>query len=409
MKRHTRCTAALASLAVSASCCFGWQKPCAADPLTVGEARVRVTGPMANPPDPFLGWGGFGWPGNIAQLPGGELLMCHSAGYWHVSFAEPRRIAEETRRRWLAGGWPLDVRAPTGGRSMLVRSADGGRTWSKPKTILDLPWDDGACGLLVCDDGTLVCSVNVQASWYGFDSAPRGFEEALGGLNTRQCVIRSNDGGRTWSEPIWIQSPGEFYERSHSQLIQLPSGAILWPTYCADAPSGPLFGAVHLSLDRGKTWRLLSTVRRKDQDVDEPALARLSDGRLTIVSRPDGGLFTSSDEGRSWTEAGRMVASGVVKAPRLFVLEDDTVVCVCTYNGSLHAFIRSPENGRWSKPIVIDRSAYGYPGGLLLADQSLLVSYTSSGRAPSDIYVVRLRVNDARDAIGFEPLPFAGP
>ena len=371
----------------------------AAKPRTIQQARVAVTGHDTNQPDPFPGWGGFAWPGNIVRLPDGQLMLVHSAGYWHVSFAEPRAIEPSLRKHWLAEGWPLDFPAPTGGRSMASRSRDSGRTWTKPQTVVDLPWDDGACGLLRCQDGTLLCFINVQASWYGYKKAPEAFRDELAGLNTRQCVVRSTDDGKTWSEPIWIASPGDFYERSHAQPIQLPDGAILWPTYCSESGSPSLFGAIHRSDDSGKTWRTVSTVRREGgTSVDEPAIARLDNGRLLMVCRPDGGVLYSKDEGASWQAAGSIVSRGKFKAPRLFVLKDGTVVCVCTY-GNLRVFLSLDRGASWTDPIPLDPSSYGYPGGIKLDDESILVSYCSSGRAPSRIYVVRFKVNTARDGI----------
>ncbi|SVD80381.1 uncharacterized protein METZ01_LOCUS433235, partial [marine metagenome] len=206
-----------------------------AAPLTIEKARVLVSGPGFNRPDAFPGRGEFSWAGNVQLLPDGELLLVHSMGYYHSSFAQPRLIEPKLRERWLKEGWPLDFPAPTGGRSMLTRSRDGGKTWSKPRTILDLKWDDGPCGLLRCDDGTLVCTVNVQASWYGYPEAPARFKDELGGANTAQCSIRSTDNGKTWSQPVFLKSPGTFYERSHVQLVQLPDGRILWPTYFSSA------------------------------------------------------------------------------------------------------------------------------------------------------------------------------
>ena len=85
-----------------------------AKPLTIDQTRVVVTGHDVNRPDPFPGRGKFSWPGNIQRLPSGELLLVHSAGYYHVSFAQPRLIEPTTRKRWLADGWPLDFPAPTG-------------------------------------------------------------------------------------------------------------------------------------------------------------------------------------------------------------------------------------------------------------------------------------------------------
>ena len=335
--------------------------------------------------------------------------MVHSMGYYHVSFAQPRRIEQKTRMRWLSQGWPLEFAAPTGGRSMLVRSKDGGRSWTRPETILDLPLDDSPCGLVRCQDGTLVCTVNVQASWYGFDQAPAEFRKDIDGLNTQQCVIRSIDNGKTWSKPIWLKSPGRFYERAHVQPILLPDGAILWPTYFSNAgTSAKLFGAIHRSDDSGATWRLVSTIRREGLsddvasetagNIDEPAIARLPDGRLFLITRPDGGYFFSNDLGKSWQYAGRLVSKGKFKAPRLLVLQDGTVVCVCTYS-TLSVFIGRKGGTDWTGPLALDSKAYGYPGGIKLADESMLISYCSSGRAPNSIRVLRFKIDESRTKV----------
>ena len=379
----------------------------------IAKLRVAVTGHDVNRPKPFPGRGKFAWPGNMARLPDGELLLVHSAGYYHVSFAEPRLIEPTTRKRWLKQGWPLDFSAPTGGRSMLSRSKDGGKTWSRPRTLIDLPWDDAPYGLLRCNNGTLLCFINVQASWYGFDKAPQRFRKDLSGLNTKQCVVRSTDNGKTWSKPIWLKSAGTFYERSHAQPIKQPNGDILWPTYFKNAGNDRLHGAVHRSTDAGKNWMLLATIRRGGNtrdtassasgNIDEPAIARLPDGRLFMITRPDGGYAFSKDNGKSWTFSGRLVTTGKFKAPRLFVLKDGTIVCVCTYRG-LTVFMGKNAGKSWTGPISLDASSYGYPGGLKLADDTLLVSYCSSGRAPNRIFVARFRANEKRDGIELLPV-----
>ena len=381
-------------------------KPASTSGLAAADARIVATGHDFNLCDPYPGRGKFGWPGNIQRLANGDLMMVHSWGYWHSSFAQPRLIEEKTRKRWKSGNWPLEFPAPTGGRCMMTRSGDNGKTWSKPRTVYDHYLDDGACGLVRCKDGTLCCFVNVQASWYGFDEAPDAFKKDINGLNTSQYVIRSTDAGKTWGQPIWLDCPGKFYQRCHAQPLLLPSGSILWPTYCTDSPSEektPLFGAIHRSDDSGKTWRLVGTIRRKGKLLDEPAITLLEDGRLLLVTRPDSALFYSSDEGKTWTESGRIVEGGTFKAPWMCTLRDGTVVCAATWSG-LRVFISKDAGKRWTPPIPLDTSSYGYPGGFLLEDDSILISYTQRGNAPSRIYVIRFKVNDARDGIEILPM-----
>ena len=80
--------------------------------LTIEQARLCVTG----------------WARGIERAPNGDLMLVHSAGYWHDSFAQPRFFHPGTRKQGEAEGWPLDYDAPTGGRSMMAQSQHEGKT-----------------------------------------------------------------------------------------------------------------------------------------------------------------------------------------------------------------------------------------------------------------------------------------
>lgn len=373
---------------------------------SIQEVRVLVTGADHNRPVSFPGLGDFiGWPGGVERMPNGDLLLVHSAGYWHSSFAQPRQIEPGLRKRWLAEGWPLDFPAPTGGRTMACRSTDGGKTWSRPETILDHKLDDGPHAIFNCRDGTVLCFIGVQASWYGYSKAPEAFRKDIDGLNTKQFVIRSTDSGKTWSKPIGLKSPGDFYERAHGgRPIQLADGGILWATYYQVTGEKFLRGAIRRSDDSGKTWPVISKIIRPENNIDEPAIALLKNGHLILITRPDGAVFFSEDQGNSWSDSGKRVippGSPKFKAPQLVVLSDGTVVAIATCGG-LRAWISKDNGQSWTggKGIPLDTSSYGYPGSFILEkDNSILLPYCASGRAPNRIFLLAFQANESRRGI----------
>lgn len=400
--------------------------------LPLNTARICVTGFDHNRPQPFPGLGDFiGWVGEVLRLANGELLFVHSAGYWHVSFATPIVLNDNLVEPYRKSGLDPNHKAPTGGRIMACRSRDNGKTWSTPTTVYDGPLDAGPSATFVTNKGTVIQIVNVQASWYGFPKAPPGHQK----LNTRQLVLRSTDHGRTWSKPSPLKSSGNYYTRGRSRGLQLPNGSLLWMSYDMNSGSSVLDGTIHRSDDDGKSWRVISIIRRRKPaddrvdaadlvvsgdadaflklgtpddkqwlDTDEGDLGRLSTGRLVLVVRPDGGTLVSDDNGAKWRQIGR-VGPKYVYAPHLVVLADDTLVLTAGGSGGQAVFISTNGGKTWSSPITIDPGVYGYGKLTLSADQSILMPYVHRHGAPQRCYMVRFKVNAARD--GVELLPIA--
>ena len=400
--------------------------------LRLEESRICVTGYDHNRPDPFPGLGDFvGWVGGVERLSNGDLLFIHSAGYWHISFATPIVLKDDLIEHYKKHGLDLNHKAPTGGRIMACRSTDNGKTWSKPVTVYDGPLDCRPSASFVTKEGTVIVIVNMQASWYGFPEAPPGHQK----LNTRQLVLRSTDHGQTWDKPQPLNSSGTYYTRGRSRGLQLADGGILWMSYDMNQGSSLLDSTIHRSDDDGKTWRVISLIRRRKPDgdrvvaadlvisgdadaflklakpegdqwlhTDEGDLGRLSNGRLVMVVRPDGGTLVSDDDGVKWRQISR-VGPEYVYAPSLVVMADDTIVLTAGGSGGQCVFLSTNRGADWSEPLRIDPSVYGYGRLTLLEDESILLAYVQRHGAPQRCMMVRFRVNTNRN--GVELLPIA--
>ena len=132
-------------------------------------------------------------------------------------------------------------------------------------------------------------------------------------------VARSEDEGKTWLEPVRVDGV-----LSDGRIIELANGELLAPYYKYDQP------LLYISVDRGKTWKLLYSWPKINSTFPETSLARFPSGRLVAVVRyKDDNLHTSisEDNGRSWTPPQRTPMNSQHHRGRLTALSTGELLC----------------------------------------------------------------------------------
>jgi hypothetical protein len=207
------------------------------------DCRRMLVGPCVNQPDPHPGYAGFvGWDAPL-RLRDETLLVGFSTGYWHASPPTPLRVARDSLVAWQKMGMPINIDAPRGGRAMLIRSTDNGRTWSRPRTIIDTPWDDRSPAMVELPDGTLICSF--------FTFPGDGDLSKQPDLACRTGITRSRDGGKTWEQsPRRLPSPF-VSDATDGPPVVLKDGSVLLAVYGSPKQGMPEQIGIFRSTDSG--------------------------------------------------------------------------------------------------------------------------------------------------------------
>ena len=308
----------------------------------------------------------------------------------------------------------------------LMRSKDEGRTWSWPRVLLDSPIDDRDAGVLETAEGTVLVTTFTSLKYESIlkraEKIERGQEGAWPEERLRRWqavhqrisapqreallgswMIRSTDGGMTWSAPYRcpVNSP-------HGP-IQLSDGRLLYAGKQMGYGAGRI--GVCESTDEGQRWGLLTEIPSRSGDSHEHYhelhVVKTTEGRLVAHIRnhneanPREILQTeSSDGGKTWSAPH---AIGVWGLPsHLLFLNDGRLLMA--YGHRRKPFgnqARISEDGghKWSEPMIISGDGtstdLGYPSTAQLDDGSLLtVWYELMAGSPRTV------LRQARWAIG---------
>lgn len=273
------------------------------------------------------------------------------------------------------------------GKVRLIRSADGGKTWTKPETVIDLPIDDRDSGIIQTKTGAWL------VTWF---TGPPYFTELQGDYATR-----STDGGKTWSKPIntYVSAPHGPIQLKDGRLLyigQRPHCSHVQPhNYNGPPKDSPYQVSLAESADDGKTWRVLCDFPVPEDAMmlsfDEPHLVETADGTIVAMFRdcnPPDQLWQSEsrDGGKTWSKPWRTPLQG--HPPHLLRLEDDTLVVVYARRRppfSECACISRDGGKTWDveNEVLLARGFsgdIGYPGSAQLPDGSIWTVYYQAAR-----------------------------
>lgn len=202
----------------------------------------------------------------------------------------------------------------------MSRSTDGGRTWEPMMTIMDMGNDPKWQGDGIGDPAVMVDrktgTIWVSATWSHGNRSWNGSGPGLEPEETGQWIIvKSEDDGKTWSDPINItqqvkKAEWSFLLQGPGKGITMSDGTIIFPAQYQDPPS-PDDKKTHrlphstfiYSRDQGETWAVASGAW---DDTTEAQIVELSDGKLMLNCRNNRAskraILTTEDMGRTWQQ-----------------------------------------------------------------------------------------------------------
>jgi Neuraminidase (sialidase) len=295
------------------------------------------------------------------------------------------------------------------GKVVAMKSSDHGGTWSTPQVIYDGPIDDRDSGVLETAKGTLLVttftslayedsfkkatamaeltdkgwvSKAMPADRYArWKAAHEKLSDAERQAQLGEWVLRSTDGGETWSKPIptVVNSPHGPIQLKDGRLLY--AGKQLW--------SGDKKIGVAESKDDGLTWQWLAEIPTRQGDD-----ATKSYHELHAIEAADGTLIAqirnhnaankgetlqseSTDGGKTWSEPHSIGVWGLPS--HLLRLRDGRLVM--TYGHRRKPFGNqariSTDNGKsWGEAMILSGDGIGgdlgYPSTVELPDGTLL-------------------------------------
>ena len=343
--------------------------------LRTGFARVRFIEPelVGRPAILEKEWSMVptDWtPEDLPKIQGGERVIAASGEVGSGMFPKLLKLPDEELVALVRGGAP---HIGAGGRIDLIRSTDGGRTWSKPVNLPKTSDDDRGPSIGLAADGALVCAYRI------YDAYDENGKRREGTPRQVTMVTLSHDHGHTWTRPEEIKLPAHDFVAPFQRMVCLADGTMLMPAYTGQ-------GALVLrSRDNGRTWGDVTAI---GPGFNEYAMLRLPDGRLlAAMRRKQSGLSTtfSSDQGRTWSEP-RQATKGALHPADLVMLPSGHVLLMYGRRRApygVEARLSEDLGATWGDPLLLAWTAAntdcGYPSAVVLDDGTVVMLWYAVG------------------------------
>lgn len=306
---------------------------------------------------------GFGYFPVIQRLNGDEVQVILRAGAPHIGI---------------------------GGRLDLVRSLDGGKTWSAPQTVVDSERDDRNPAFGVASNGTLVVGYHWQG---GYD--PDG-KWNPGPEKQDTKVTLSHDNGQTWETPFFLNLEIQRGNSPFGKIFSDAAGTLYMPIYGAKNPApdvrikaAPEYSFLVVSKDNGASWTEAIEVA---QGLNEANFLILPNGEWLCAGRSEKAdeqaiyVCHSTDAGKTWTAPVRVTES-FEHPPDLVQLSDGTILCIFGVRHEPFGIqgIVSRDNGHtWLESRLLFRDDLngkdiGYPSTVRLSNGRLITVFYQTG------------------------------
>lgn len=199
----------------------------------------------------------------------------------------------------------------------ISRSTDKGQTWEPMRVAMSfgetggLPHAQNGVGdpSILVDEKTN--TVWVVAAWTHGMGNQRAWWNSMPGMTPDETaqlmLVKSEDDGKTWSEPINITSQVKdpswyFLLQGPGRGITMHDGTLIFPIQFIDSTRVPNAGIMY-SKDRGETWHLHNLART---NTTEAQVAEVEPGVLMLNMRDNRGgsraVAITKDLGKTWTE-----------------------------------------------------------------------------------------------------------
>jgi sialidase-1 len=282
MKQHLFCSLALMLVALG----------------SLAPWAVRADEPLLEKIDLFeAGEGGYALyriPGIVVTRSGAVLAYC------------------EARRTGKSDWDTIDI--------LLRRSADGGRTWSAPQEMADVPGPKSKNPVALAQKLANPNDVTYNNPVAIVDRS--GVVHFLFCLEYARCFyLRSNDDGKSWTRPVEVTAAFEAFRSRYdwrvlatgpAHGIQLHSGRLVVPVWLSTGTGGhahrPSVTATIYSDDGGATWQAGEIAVPNSEAwivPNETVIVELADGEVMLNVRSESHehrrlITTSKDGATGW-------------------------------------------------------------------------------------------------------------